>query len=32
MKRLGMRTDSLFPLGDMMAGINDFFSDEKKAG
>lgn len=33
MKRLGMRTDSLFPLGDMMAGINDFLSfGRKKAG
>lgn len=24
MKRLGMRTDSLFPLGDILTGINDF--------
>lgn len=32
MKRLGIRTDSLFPLGDMMAGINVFFSEENKAG
>lgn len=32
MKRLGMRTDSLFPLGDMMAGINGFFLTRRRPG